>query len=70
MGWHADRTKMLLAALSLLGVILAWFGTSLYADVNDLKLSNAGKSQALEDINRRLERIESKLDALNDALLK
>ncbi len=70
MGWHTDRSKILMFCLSVLGLLLSWMGSVVYADVNDLKLANATKGQALEEINRRLERIENKLDALNDALLK
>lgn len=35
MSWNTDKTRVLLFCLSLLGMILAWLCSNVYADVKD-----------------------------------
>ncbi len=62
MSWHEDRNKLLLALSCVLLSLLAWMANNLYADVSNLKLSLASYSSAADEVNRRLERIENKVD--------
>ncbi len=70
MSWGSDRSKLLLACAITLASLLTWGAGVVWADVSSLKISDATQSQVLSDINRRLERIENKLDELNSALRK
>lgn len=70
MAWSSDRFKILLACAITLASLLTWGAGMMWGDVNLLKLSDATQTQGLSEINRRLERIENKLDELNSALRK
>ncbi len=70
MSWGADRSRLLLILACILGSLLTWGAGMVWGDVDRLKTSDATQTQALNEINRRLERIESKLDDLNMAVRK
>ncbi len=64
MSWSTDKAAALLWLAGGLVSLLLFFGNQMFADVQSLKESRAANVVVIEEVNRRLERIESKIDQL------
>ncbi len=70
MSWSGDKTKALLWLAAGLGSLILFFANQMFADVQSLKEFRAANGAASEEVNRRLERIETKIDQIIEAIHK
>ncbi len=64
MSWDKDKSAALLWTLGGLLSLLIFFANQMYADVQTLKEYRAANGATLDEINKRLERIENKQDQI------